>query len=162
MLVARSNATPQRRDLRNGSRNVDKRVKLVECREDRLVVLKEVFLDSDFGEGEEDTEDRLVLEPQNVKSVFLSKLSDLVRTLESVHVRGDLLGHGVDDIVESPVEHLNEEGELLQDPAVQVSGKPGGVQRNAPDCLSLSQPGGLLIAGCFAHALSIAVLVRVR
>ena len=57
---------------------MDKRVQLVECREDVLVVLEEVLLDSNFGEGEENLEDRLVLEPQDVKSVLLSELGDLV------------------------------------------------------------------------------------
>lgn len=161
-MDVRLTAILQRQDLRNSSRDVDKRVQLVERREDRLVVLKEVLLDSNLGEGEEDAEDRLVLKPQNVESVLLSKLSNLVRALQSVHVRGNLLGHGVDDVVEGPVEHLDEKGEFLQDPAVQVSGKSGGVQRNSPDCLPLSQPGGLLIPRCFAHALGIAVRVRMR
>ena len=78
MLEVRLIAILQRQNLRNCSRDVDKRVQLVERCEDRLVVLKEVLLDSDLGEGEEDAEDRLVLKPEDVKSVLLSKLSDLV------------------------------------------------------------------------------------
>lgn len=58
-------------DLRNSSRDVDQRVQLVECREDVLVVLKEVLLDTHFGEGEEDAEDRVVLEPEDVERVLL-------------------------------------------------------------------------------------------
>jgi len=141
---------------------VNKRVQLVECREDVLVVLKEVLLNSDLGEGEEDAEDGVVLEPEDVESVLLSKLGDFVSALQSVHVGGNLLGHGVDDVVEGPVEHLDEKGEFLQDSAVQVSGESGSVQRDAPDCLPLSQPGGLFVARCLAHALGIAVRVRMR
>lgn len=102
---------------------MDQRVQLVEGRKNALVVLKEVLLDAHLGEGEEYAESGVVLEPEDVQRMLLRKLGDLVRTLECVHVRGDLLGHGVDDIVEGPVEHLDQEGELLQDAAVQVSGE---------------------------------------
>lgn len=102
---------------------MNNRVELVERREDGHVVLKEVLLDTDFREREEDAEDRVVLEPEDVECMLLRKLSDLVRALQGVQVLSDLLGHGVDDVVESPVEHLDQEGELLQDAAVDVSSK---------------------------------------
>lgn len=100
---------------------MDDRVELVECREDRHVVLDEVLLNTNLGEREEDAEDRVVLKPQDVKRMLLRKLSDFVRALQSVQVLGNLLGHGVYDVVESPVEHLDQEGKLLQNAAVEVS-----------------------------------------
>jgi len=85
------------------------------------VVLKEVLLYTNFREREEDAEERLVLKPEDVERMLLRKLSDLVRALQCVQVLGNLLGHGVDEVVESPVEHLDQEGELLQNAAVDVS-----------------------------------------
>lgn len=76
-------------------------------------------------------------------------------------MRGNLLGHGVDDIVERPVKHLDQEGELLQDATVQVSGESRGVQRNPPDGLSLSEPCGLLVAVGLTYALVVGIPVGV-
>jgi hypothetical protein len=87
------------------------------------VVLDEVLLNTDLREREEDAEDGVVLKPQDVQRMLLRKLSDLVRALESVQVLSDLLRHGVNSVVESPVEHLDQEGELLQNAAVDVSSK---------------------------------------
>lgn len=117
---------------------MDDRVELVECRENGHVVLEEVLLNANLREREEDAEDRLVLKPEDVKRMLLRKLSDLVRALQSVQVLGDLLCHGVDDVVQSPVEHLDQEGELLQDATVDVSSKSRSVQRDPPNGLPLS------------------------
>lgn len=138
MVSFKLTAEMQQIDLRNSSRDVDDGVELVERREDGHVVLKEVLLNTDLCEREEDAEDRLVLEPEDVECMLLRKLSDFVRTLQSVQVLGNLLGHGVDDVVESPVEHLDQEGELLQNATVDVSSKPRSIERDPPDCLPLS------------------------
>lgn len=65
-------------------------------------------------------EERLLLEPQYPQRIHLRNVPDLV-LLEDC--RTDNLGHAVEEVRYYPVEHLDEEWELLQQSAVQMVGE---------------------------------------
>ena len=70
----------------------------------------------------------MVLDVQDVDPVLLRKVGDLGAS-PTPERRRDLLGADVRDVVQSPVEDLDEEREFLQDPARQVAGEPGSIER---------------------------------
>jgi len=70
---------------------------------------------------EENRKHRIVLKVENADSMLLGEFGDTV--LSGIERSGDGFCGTVCCVVESPVEHFNQEGELLQDSAVQVVGK---------------------------------------
>lgn len=111
--------------VRYGAWDMDQRVDLVEEGHHLEMAIQEELLEADFGNGEEYVERSIVLEGQDVDAVFLSQLSYLIAAHPRVQRDADLLREGVCDIVQGPVEHLDQEGKLLQDPAGEVHARGG-------------------------------------
>ena len=107
-------------DLRDSAWDMNQRVDLVEEGHNLEVPIQEELLEADLGDGKEESERGVVLDGQDIDSVLLSQLSHLVASIFRVQRDANLLRHGVCGVVEDPVEHLDQEGELLQNPAGKV------------------------------------------
>jgi len=85
-------------------------------------VTKKEPLHLDLADRKEDAKHRMVLKVEDIDASLLRHVRDGVATLP-IQDGGSLLRHGVCDIVERPVKHLDQEWILLQDAAVKVIGK---------------------------------------
>ena len=88
---------------------------------------EEPLLEGDFLDGEQESEEGVVLDPEDLEGMVLCEVPDVAAARE--HVRCDRFRGGVGEEVEDPVEHFNEEGEFGQDARMKVVGESGGVGR---------------------------------
>lgn len=112
--------------LPDSHRDMNKRVGPVENSQHGLVVSPEPHLDIDLSQREEEAERALVLEPKNSNAVVLGRLPN---TIGGEDQFAGLLDADVEEQVDGPVEHLDQEGELLDEAAVPVVGEARGIGR---------------------------------
>nr|POE87950.1 hypothetical protein CFP56_11179 [Quercus suber] len=105
------------RDEPDGAGDVDQGVDAVEDGEEMPVAVHEPLLHPDLVDGKEEGEGGELLELQHVEAVRLRHVPDACVFVELV---GQICGHAVEGIVDDPVEHLDQEGEALQQARMQV------------------------------------------
>lgn len=109
-------------DEEDGAGDVHEGVGAVEEGEDVGVAVHEEVLDADLGEGEEDLRPGGVFGVEDGDAVRFGDFPKAVGREE--HCGEDFRG-GVEAIVERPVEHLDQEGEFLDEAAVVVIDEAG-------------------------------------
>ena len=107
----------------DSTRDMDESVGSVEDGQSGLVTGHEPVLDAVLGKGEEEAERAVLFEFEDGETVGFGDVPD--------GLGEDLLRkyfcQAVEEIGNYPVEHFNEKGEFLQDAAMDVVGKAGGV-----------------------------------
>lgn len=113
-----------------------KRVNPVEKGHDTRVITHKVALKFRFHNREHPSEDRLVLKPKNIFTMSLGNLN--YTHLSRCQPLCCRLGDGVEQKVDSPIEHLHQEREFIQDATVDMVGPTRRVwcrDRNATNAL---------------------------
>lgn len=122
------------RNKTNSARYVDESISSVEHGEGSLMAGHEPMLNVVLGEWKEKAQGPELFELEDVEAVSLGDFPD--------GFRKDLgrydLSHTVEEVRDDPVEHFDQERELLQDTAVDVVGKSGCVWR--VHCHSAASP----------------------
>lgn len=121
---------------------MDERVDAIEKGHDRRVVAEEIALKVRFHDGEHPSKDRFVLEPENALAMSLGNFHHTL--LGRSQPLRSCFRHGVEEIVDRPVEHLDQEGKFVQDSTVDVTGPARRVWRGdgyATDPICLAGTG---------------------
>ena len=103
---------------------MDQSVGAVEDGQCGLVIAHEPHLHVVFPPGEEELEGSVLLEFQDLQTVVFGDLPYLL----GEYLLGDDFRHAVEEVGNDPVEHLDEEGEFLEDAAVKVVRESGGIR----------------------------------
>ena len=148
--------------LPDSDRNVDERVSPVEDGQHVLVALPKKRLHGDLLDGEQEAEDAVVLQVEDGDAVLLRRLPDAVGGEDELTAGLDA---DVEEQVDGPVEHLDEEGEFLDEAAVPVVGVARGIgsvhhSTAAAPLLGRMRRLGQQIACCKCVA-AVAAIVRV-
>lgn len=114
-VVGRAEVVPA--DEEDGAGDVHERVGAVEKGENVLVAVHEEVLDADFGDGEEDFRPGFVFRVEDGDAVGFGDFPETVCGEEHC---GEEFRAAVKAVVQTPVEHLDQEGELLDEAAVVV------------------------------------------
>lgn len=110
-------------DKADGAGDVNKSVCAVQDSEGGLVAGHKPVLNAVFGQGEEEAKGPKLFEFEDGETVGFGDVPDGF----GEDLLGDDLGEAVKEVGDDPVEHFDEEGEFLQDAAVDVVGETGGV-----------------------------------
>lgn len=97
---------------------MNQRICTVEEGQSRLVTIREPMLNVVFCYWEQGAEKAEMLELQYPDPILLRRLPD---TGFRKYGRGHDLRHSIEEICNDPVKHLNQEGEFLQYPAVEMT-----------------------------------------
>lgn len=104
---------------------MDQGIRSVENGQEGLVAMHKPLLHLELRDGPQEAQPRELLKLQHGQSVVLRHVPDARLGEDGL---GKETGTAVKGIGNDPIEHLNQEGESLQDPAVDVAGKAGGVR----------------------------------
>lgn len=111
-------------NLPDSDGDMDHRIRAIENRQHSLMIRPEEHLHIHLSQRKQEPKRALVLKPQHSNAMALSRLPHTIR-------RREQLAHGLDadveDEVQRPVPHLDEERKLLQEPTVPVPCVPGRV-----------------------------------
>ena len=91
----------------------------IQDRQHGLVAFSEEGLHSNLAHGEQEAKGTILLKVQNSNTVALSHLPHSISGKDEA---ADTLDADVEEQVDGPVEHLNQEGKLLYEAAVGVVG----------------------------------------
>lgn len=111
-------------DESHGAGDMDERIESVEEGQEVLVAVHEPLLDVEFSDEEQEAEDAEVFEGEEGDGVGLGCGPDSLAGEDFV---GEDCGHAVEEVVEDPVEHFDEEGEFLEEAGVEMVLEAGGV-----------------------------------
>lgn len=98
---------------------MDERVGPIQNRQHGLVVFSEEGLHIDLAHREQEAKGTLLLKVENCNAVALGHLPHPIRGKDEP---ADALDADVEEQVDGPIEHLNQEGKLLYEAAVGIVG----------------------------------------
>lgn len=120
------------------------RVDAVEKGHNPRVTTQEITLKVRFQDREHPSKDRLMFKPKNTLAMSLCNFNHT--HLGRYQPLCRRLGNRIEQIVDSPIEHLHQEGKFVQDAAVDMVGPTRGVRRgdrNATHALCFDRVGRL-------------------